>query len=153
MEVQMQNTVLGLIDAFPVWFQITLVAVWGLALLAVPFRIILKFAVSPEVRAVLATTAAGFSRTALYLQEQARDPIRYPRIERAFIYLSMVYSYVLSLWLLASFTLILLLWQFSTKNFSVVEHLGLGLFCVAAMFMASVLKAQGGRELAWISTD
>lgn len=82
-----------------------------------------------------------------FLQHQVDDPIKFPKIQRALEYGSVVISYLMSGLLFLNFIVLVLLWATAVERLSVFQQagvIGYGLLCA---YWAAVMKTQGSRTL------
>jgi hypothetical protein len=131
------------LDVFPSWLRLLLIVVWGLSLLLFNLAACLKLLQSKSMQAALRWIFGAIKKIGGQLQRLAVDPHRYPKIERALGYGTVVVFYSLSIILFIYFTVFVLL--ASSKHLSFVQQLGVLSFSFVYVFAAAVFKAEAGR--------
>ena len=143
----MQDLLLTLSGVLSNLTQTLIAAAMALTLAIWLIQMVVRFVASPEAETLCRWSKLALTRITRYLRRQTADPIRHPRLERVADRASVVAAYALSVWTFLCSMLVFTLWQFATKSLSYSEHLLVGFYCVAALYAAKALKAQGGREL------
>ena len=135
------------LNAFPEWYRVLLLGVWGGLFVLVPLYSTINILQSPPMLSFFRATPDVLKRIGAFLQYQIDDPIKFPKIQCAFGYVMVVQSYLMSGLLFVWFLVLVLAWGVTAKKFSMLEHIGIIGFCFICAYWAAVLKTQGSREL------
>jgi len=143
----MPTFVLEHLNAFPEWYRVLFLGVWGGLLILVPIYSIIKILQSPPMLSFFRATPDALKRMGAFLQYQIDDPIKFPKIQRVLGYVMVAQSYLMSGLLFVCFLVLVLAWGMAAEKFSMLEHVGIIGFSFICAYWAAVLKTQGSREL------
>ncbi len=141
------------ISVFPEWIRYAILTSWGIFLCLIPVAGIIKILQANSFKNAYHFLSYTCRNTGDFLKHQIDDPIKFPRIEKAFQYVVMIESYILSLWLFVYFIFLTALWALTDKALSIAQHVGILSFCLLCAYMSAVLKTQGNKELIRIRTS
>jgi len=135
------------IEKYPHWAQLAIPHLKAIALIMVLIYIIARIGHTSEFKNVMRRGLNIGVALGRFLRKEMTDPTESKKPSRIALYYAMIQAYFLSAGLALYFVVITLLWAFTNKNLSLLEHFQIGGWCILTVIMARVLKAEGGRQL------
>jgi hypothetical protein len=142
----MLTVVLNHLSLFPEVIQHAILIAWGLLLVGVPLVGLIKMLQTRPMEVFFKGAHTPLLRLSHHLVDLMADPIEYPRIKRALVYADVAVTYLMAAMLALIATIFTFLGAWAHGRLSVPGALGLLAYVFLCWCVATVLRAQAGRD-------